>query len=250
MGRVVGLALLALIFAGSAFLLTCQKQPGGTARHYAPQRQSAPPKQTRSDSHVSKTAEERKPSEQETSESPAEQKPESAVIPQAPPAEESQPTETPAQATQPGEQSADDASRGRKRSSPTTRVVHGEVSRGNPQSTQVALTFDAGADPRPTPKILETLARHGVHATFFLTGKWIEKNRGLTERIIAEGHEIGNHTYSHRSLTHLSSGEIADEVEKTEQLVLDITGRSTKPYLRVPYGARDKRVLGILSDLG
>lgn len=125
-----------------------------------------------------------------------------------------------------------------------------EFSRGNPNSPKIALTFDAGWENKPGEKILDTLAEHGVQCTFFLTGKWVEKNQELTRRIADSGHEIGNHTYSHKSLTNLSAGQIADEAEKTEQLIVKITGRSTKPLLRVPYGSRDKRVLAALQKLG
>ncbi|MHB0912102.1 MAG: polysaccharide deacetylase family protein [Armatimonadota bacterium] len=125
-----------------------------------------------------------------------------------------------------------------------------EYSRGSAESREVALTFDAGASAAPTPEILETLARHGSHATFFLTGRWMEQNPKLARRIVAEGHEIGNHTFSHRRLTSLNAGEIADEVNRTEALALELTGKSTKPLVRVPYGARDARVLALLGDLG
>jgi len=125
-----------------------------------------------------------------------------------------------------------------------------EFSRGNPNSPKIALTFDAGWENKPGAKILDTLAEHGVCCTFFLTGKWVEKNPELTKRITDSGHEIGNHTYSHKSLTNLSAGQIADEAEKTEQLIVKITGKSTKPLLRVPYGSRDKRVLAALQKLG
>lgn len=100
------------------------------------------------------------------------------------------------------------------------------------------------------PKILETLAKHGLHATFFLTGKWMEKNPELTKRISAEGHEIGNHSYSHKPFTHLSDAEIADEVDRTERIAVDLTGKSTKPFFRAPYGNRNEHVLSVLSDLG
>ena len=125
-----------------------------------------------------------------------------------------------------------------------------EVSRGSEDSPKIALTFDAGWEYKPGGRILDVLAKHNVRATFFLTGRWVEKNPDLARRIAAEGHRIGNHTYSHRSLTKLSSAEIAEEAKKTEQLVLELTGRSTKPLLRVPYGARNKRVLSVLEELG
>jgi peptidoglycan/xylan/chitin deacetylase (PgdA/CDA1 family) len=135
-------------------------------------------------------------------------------------------------------------------SSETTGESIDELSRGDVHSSKIALTFDAGADSAPASSILDTLARHGIHATFFLTGRWIERNPDLTRRIAAAGHEIGNHTYSHRRLTTLNAGDITEEAEKTDQLVLKLTGKSTKPLLRVPYGSRDKRVLSTLAKQG
>lgn len=125
-----------------------------------------------------------------------------------------------------------------------------EVTRGSEYSPKIALTFDAGWESKPTTPILDALARHGIRCTFFLRGRWIENNKDLTRRIAAEGHEIGNHTYSHRRLTNLSRTEIVREAQKVEELVLELTGRSTKPLLRVPYGARDRRVLGVLKQEG
>lgn len=133
---------------------------------------------------------------------------------------------------------------------PNTAGDFSEVTKGNPNSRKIALTFDAGASPLPTPDILDILARHGIHATFFLTGAWIEKNPDLTCRIANEGHEIGNHTFSHKGLTKLTARETMEELERTEQLMLKLTGRSTKPLVRVPYGVRDKRVISVLSKAG
>lgn len=131
-----------------------------------------------------------------------------------------------------------------------TSSAWSEFSRGDPNSPKIAITFDAGWENKPGLKILGVLAKHSVHSTFFLTGKWVEKNPDLTRRIIAEGHEIGNHTWSHKRLTKLTAAEIAEEADKTEQLIVKLTGKSTKPLLRTPYGNRDKRVLSILAKLG
>ncbi|MCL5960671.1 MAG: polysaccharide deacetylase family protein, partial [Chloroflexi bacterium] len=76
-----------------------------------------------------------------------------------------------------------------------------EIDRGDPNSSMIALTFDAGSGSEPTPKILDTLKERGIHVTVFLTGQWIEQNPELVKRIAADGHEIGNHTYSHPDLT-------------------------------------------------
>ena len=136
------------------------------------------------------------------------------------------------------------------RTASTPFITAGEVSRGSTSSPKIALTFDAGAAGEPVDKILKTLAKHGLHCTFFLTGKWIERYPDLARRIVAEGHEIGNHTYSHPRLTSLSDKDIGEQVERTEQLALRITGASTKPLFRPPFGARDKHVLGVLGKMG
>jgi peptidoglycan/xylan/chitin deacetylase (PgdA/CDA1 family) len=133
---------------------------------------------------------------------------------------------------------------------PDVKVFPHEFARGDHESRRIALTFDAGADSRPAQEILDVLAAHNLHATFFLTGKWVEQNPSLVKRIAAQGNEIGNHTYAHKRLTSLSDGDIAREVEKTEQLIYESTGRGTRPLLRVPYGARDSHVLSVLADLG
>ena len=128
--------------------------------------------------------------------------------------------------------------------------IPGEVSHGSTSSPQIALTFDAGAAGEPVDKILKTLAKHGLHSTFFFTGKWIEKYPDLARRIVAEGHEIGNHTYSHPRLTSMSDAEIAKQIDRTEELALHVTGASTKPLFRPPFGARDKHVLSVVGGLG
>jgi peptidoglycan/xylan/chitin deacetylase (PgdA/CDA1 family) len=107
----------------------------------------------------------------------------------------------------------------------------------------VALTFDAGASPAPTPAILHALKAANLHCTFFLTGEWTAHNPGLVRRMAAEGHELGNHTYSHPDLRHLSDAAVARELERTDALVRKVAGRSTRPYFRPPFGARDRRVL-------
>ena len=125
-----------------------------------------------------------------------------------------------------------------------------EFTRGSTSSKQIALTFDAGADASPTLEILDALAKHGVHATFFLTGVWAKKNPSLVRRIAAEGHEIGNHTWDHKRLTDLNDGKIEEEAETTDNLIRELTGKSTKPLLRVPFGARDKHVLSVIEANG
>ncbi|MHB1455666.1 MAG: polysaccharide deacetylase family protein [Armatimonadota bacterium] len=125
-----------------------------------------------------------------------------------------------------------------------------EFSRGDAIQKQIALTFDAGASAKPAEQILKILTKHNIKCTFFLTGKWMEQNRSMTRQIGDAGHEIGNHSYSHKSFIKLTDSEIANEVIKTDLLAIEISNQSTKPLFRCPFGARDKRVLKALADQG
>jgi len=101
---------------------------------------------------------------------------------------------------------------------------------------EVAITFDDGPSPEWTPKILDILRARGVKAAFFLLGKNCEDYPGLVQRIVAEGHEIGNHTYSHRNLAVMSEWQMELELNLTQRLLESYTGRSTTLF-RPPYNA-------------
>jgi peptidoglycan/xylan/chitin deacetylase (PgdA/CDA1 family) len=116
------------------------------------------------------------------------------------------------------------------------------VQRGANRSA-VALTFDAGADSAPTTAILDALALHHVHVTFFLTGEWVKKNPELTRRIIADGHEVANHSQTHPDFRQLDDAAIAEELHSMAQVFFDTTGIWPAPYFRPPFGAYDERVL-------
>jgi peptidoglycan/xylan/chitin deacetylase (PgdA/CDA1 family) len=107
----------------------------------------------------------------------------------------------------------------------------------------VALTFDAGSSAAPTPAILRALKAADRRCTFFLTGAWTAQHPGLVREIAEEGHELGNHTYTHPDLRHVSNARVAKELERTDALVREVAGRGTQPYFRPPFGARDARVL-------
>lgn len=127
----------------------------------------------------------------------------------------------------------------------------GEVTHSDSaDSLKIAITLDAGASPAPTPAILKTLKAAGLHVTFFLTGKWCEQNPELVKEIAADGHEIGNHSYSHPDLRKLSDDAIREQLSKTENLIVQLTGKSTKPLFRPPFGGRDKRVLSVAEGEG
>jgi peptidoglycan/xylan/chitin deacetylase (PgdA/CDA1 family) len=121
---------------------------------------------------------------------------------------------------------------------------------GDENRNVVALTFDAGSDTGFAANILDTLSNRGVHATFGMTGQWAENNPDLLRRIVNEGHTLINHSYDHFSFTGLSSTRTAltqelrwDEIDRTERIVHDLTGATTKPYFRPPFGDYDDSVL-------
>ena len=101
---------------------------------------------------------------------------------------------------------------------------------------QVILTFDDGPDPDYTPQILDILKKEKVPATFFVIGLQAESNLPLLERIYKEGHEIGNHTFTHPNIALVSSERAAAEMETTRLLIEAVTGRSTILF-RAPYNA-------------
>ena len=111
----------------------------------------------------------------------------------------------------------------------------------------VALTFDAGSDRGHAEEILDLLAAKGIRATFGMTGRWAEANPDLLHRMIDEGHTLMNHTYDHPHMETLTTDERLEQLERAESVIFDLTGVSTKPYFRPPYGAYNNRVL---TDVG
>jgi len=107
---------------------------------------------------------------------------------------------------------------------------------------KIALTFDDGPVPGATPRILQVLDKKNVKATFFVVGKMVEKYPWLLKQISTEGHDMGNHTYSHRDLTTLSKEDILKELDKTRKLIKEITGKDTYLF-RPPGGRYDNKVI-------
>ena len=95
---------------------------------------------------------------------------------------------------------------------------------------KIAMTFDDGPDAQWTPQILDILKEKHVKATFFLIGENAEANPGLVQRILAEGHEIGNHTYTHPDLPITPPQAVALELNATQRLVEALTGRSLASF--------------------
>ena len=114
---------------------------------------------------------------------------------------------------------------------------------------KIALTFDDGPHPRNTPKILDILAGYGIKATFFEVGENVELYPEVSRRVVAEGHEIGNHTYSHPHLTKIDYCSLSCEVERCEKVITETTG--VKPTLfRPPEGVVDANVRKVAENEG
>ena len=92
------------------------------------------------------------------------------------------------------------------------------------EKPMIALTFDDGPNPKYTMQILETLERYGAAATFFEIGSLVEAYPEVSRQIVAQGCEIGNHSYSHRQLTSLSAAEIEEQTRKTQQAIKNAVG--------------------------
>ena len=105
----------------------------------------------------------------------------------------------------------------------------------------VALTFDDGPTPEYTDGVLDVLRERGVKATFFLMGVDAEKNPEQVRAIIADGHELGNHTFNHPDMTLASVDKAKDEVERTDA-ALRSAGYSGEIHFRPPFG---KKLIGL-----
>lgn len=108
---------------------------------------------------------------------------------------------------------------------------------GDTSKNIIYLTFDAGFENGNTEKILDSLKKHNVKATFFLVGNYIETSPELVERMVEEGHTIGNHTYSHPDMSKISDEEsFKKELQSLESLYKETTGQELLKIYRPPQG--------------
>ena len=109
---------------------------------------------------------------------------------------------------------------------------------GTPDSPYAALTFDDGPDPDITPPVLDVLDEIGATATFFLIGEQVRDNPGVAREIVARGHQVGNHTMTHRSLFLTGRETVREEIRSARDMIADITGIDTN-WFRPPHGMFD-----------
>jgi peptidoglycan-N-acetylglucosamine deacetylase len=113
----------------------------------------------------------------------------------------------------------------------------------------VRLTFDDGPNRTATPEILDTLAAHGMTATFFVVGQMAAANPAIVRRESREGHTIGNHSWDHPNLTKLDRAQVESELRRTNDVIQQATGTAPTQW-RPPYGARNAAVQAAAADVG
>lgn len=127
---------------------------------------------------------------------------------------------------------------------------HGALFLGDTTRKELFLTFDNGYENGLTEKILDVLKDKQVPATFFVTGHYIKDQPELLKRMTAEGHIIGNHSWSHPDMTQLSEEGIRTELEKVKAQVREVTGQQDMAYLRPPRGIFNEKVLSASKSSG
>lgn len=113
----------------------------------------------------------------------------------------------------------------------------------------VALTFDDGPDLHWTPQVLEVLSKYNAKATFFLVGRQVDKYPDMVKRIEAEGHAIGNHTWSHAQLPKLTPEQAREQMTSTDDALKRALGKGTYLF-RAPYGAVNDNVKAVAAQQG
>ncbi len=119
----------------------------------------------------------------------------------------------------------------------------------NTEDDSLHLTFDDGPHPIATPIILQELKKQNIKATFFVLGQNVQKFPDLVRQIHAEGHQIGNHSYTHSNLFFKNKTFIQGEILRTKDTIEKIIGTHSK-YFRPPYGYFNRTILKILREFG
>ena len=122
---------------------------------------------------------------------------------------------------------------------------------GDTREKVLYLTFDAGYENGCTAQILDVLKAHRVPAAFFLVGNYLERNPELVQRMVDEGHTVGNHTWSHPDMSKIADKDaFARELGKVEEKYKEITGQELERYYRPPQGIYSEENLKLARELG
>ena len=131
-------------------------------------------------------------------------------------------------------------------------VPNGIVSSGGEayERKAIALSFDDGPSPANTPRVLDLLRASGALATFFVVGQEVPGREEIVARIAAEGHELGNHTYTHPHTISLRRPGLREELEKTNDVLMRIDGVPSIRLVRPPFGKDRRRTDSVGRELG
>lgn len=122
---------------------------------------------------------------------------------------------------------------------------------GDEEEKVLYLTFDAGYENGYTAQILDVLKGHQAPAAFFLVGNYLEQNEDLVQRMVDEGHTVGNHTWSHPDMSKITEKEaFAQELSRVEEKFTQITGQQMERYYRPPQGIYSEDNLRLAQELG
>jgi peptidoglycan/xylan/chitin deacetylase (PgdA/CDA1 family) len=125
----------------------------------------------------------------------------------------------------------------------------GRTFTGLPRGTrQLALTYDDGPNDPHTLRLVEVLAKHDVHATFFLIGRYVRQHPEIAREIVKSGHVVGNHTFGHPLLIFKSAAEIRQELSDCRAAIQDAIGEHSHLF-RPPFGGRRPAVLRVAREL-
>src|SRR5579872_5630663 len=118
-----------------------------------------------------------------------------------------------------------------------------------PESRQLALTYDDGSNDPHTLRLLDVLAKHNVKATFFLIGRFVKQRPDIARELISAGHVVGNHTFNHPNLIFTTAELTRAELTACKQALIDAVGEHSRLF-RPPFGGRRPSTLRIARALG
>lgn len=131
----------------------------------------------------------------------------------------------------------------------TKTVTFHAIKRVQTNSPKVALTFDDGPNPLTTSQIITILKEKNAKATFFIVGKNAEAYPELVQQIYRDGHEIGNHTYTHQRMTRISPEELPAELNHADSILFNITGQKAS-LVRPPDNAYNATIVNLTQQFG
>ena len=137
---------------------------------------------------------------------------------------------------------------------PTSQLYGRTICRVPHAGRRIALTYDDGPNPACTEKLLEVLRRHDAHATFFLVGRWTEREPALAREVAAAGHSLGNHTFDHPTLALRSTASVQEELRRCREAVeaadLRFSEVDGEALMRPPWGRRRPGTLRAIRAAG